>query len=135
MDPTAAGLTLNAPRRAPGLRREELAVLAGISIEYVVRLEQGRTSNPSAQVCLSLGRALHLSDEEQAHFMRLAGHAADPHRVPRLIPGSVYRILDRLTDHPLSAYDATWQLLHWNPLFAATFGDPTALDADNRTCC
>lgn len=132
LDPSAVGLTLNSPRRAPGLRREELAVLAGISIEYVVRLEQGRTSNPSAQVCLSLARSLRLSDEEQAHLMRLAGHAADPDRVPRLIPGSVYRILDRLEEHPLSVYDATWQLLHWNPLFAATFGDPTALGADDR---
>ncbi|PRY39654.1 helix-turn-helix transcriptional regulator [Umezawaea tangerina] len=130
--PEAVGLTRNSPRRASGLRREELAVLAGISIEYVVRIEQGRASTPSAQVCVALARALQLSDEEQAHLMRLAGHTADPNRVPRLVPGSVHRIMDQLSGHPLSVYDATWQLLHWNPLFAATFGDPTAVSADER---
>lgn len=132
LDATAVGLTVNAPRRTPGLRREEVAVLAGISIEYVVRLEQGRATTPSAQVCLALARALQLDDQEQAHLMRLAGHAADPDRVPRLIPGSVRRILDRLADHPVAVFDATWQLLHWNRLFAATFGDPSGLAADGR---
>ncbi|MBP2335581.1 transcriptional regulator with XRE-family HTH domain [Saccharothrix coeruleofusca] len=132
LPPSAVGLAHSSPRRAPGLRREELAVLAGISIEYVVRIEQGRAATPSAQVCLALARALQLSDEEQAHLMRLAGHVADPARVPRLIPGSVHRIMDQLVGHPLSVYDATWQLLHWNPLFAATFGDPSALSADGR---
>ncbi|MCS7477753.1 helix-turn-helix transcriptional regulator [Umezawaea endophytica] len=130
--PEAVGFTHNSPRRARGLRREELAVLAGISIEYVVRLEQGRATTPSAQVCSALARALRLSDEEQAHLMRLAGHTADPNRIPRLIPGSVHRIMDQLAGHPLSVYDATWQLLHWNPLFAATFGDPSALSPDDR---
>ncbi|MFG1928048.1 helix-turn-helix transcriptional regulator [Cryptosporangium sp. NPDC048952] len=124
LDPAAAGLTRTAPRRTPGLRREELAVLAGISIEYVVRLEQGRAATPSAQVCLALARALQLSDQEQAHLMRLAGHTADPSRVPRLIPASVRRITEQLTGHPLAVYDATWTLLHWNPLFVAVFGDP-----------
>ncbi len=132
LDPQAAGLTHNSPRRASGLRREELAVLAGISIEYVIRIEQGRAATPSAQVCLALARALQLSDEERAHLMRLAGHNSDPSRIPRLIPGSVYRIMDQLTGHPLSVYDATWQLLHWNRLFAATFGDPSALPVEHR---
>lgn len=100
-------------------------MLAGISVEYVVRLEQGKASTPSAQVCAALARALQLSDDEQAHLMRLAGHAADPGRVPRLVPGSVHRIVDQLAASPVGVYDATWQLLHWNPLFAATFGDPT----------
>ncbi|WIY00968.1 helix-turn-helix transcriptional regulator [Amycolatopsis mongoliensis] len=132
LEPASVGIPHKAPRRAPGLRREEVAVLAGISIEYVVRLEQGRAAKPSAQVCTSLGRALQLSDAEQAHLMRLAGHSADPHRVPRLIPGSVRRLLERLASHPLAVYDATWQLLHWNPLFAATFGDPTTVTEDHR---
>ncbi|WP_456356067.1 MmyB family transcriptional regulator [Amycolatopsis rifamycinica] len=132
LEPASVGIPHKAPRRAPGLRREELAVLAGISIEYVVRLEQGRAANPSAQVCTALGRALQLSDAEQAYLMRLAGHSADPHRVPRLIPGSVRRLLERLETHPLAVYDATWQLLHWNPLFAAAFGDPTTVTEDHR---
>ena len=74
VDPAEVGLAINGPRRAPGLRREELALLAGISIDYVIRLERGRTRTPSAQVCAALARALRLSDEEQAHLFRLAGH-------------------------------------------------------------
>lgn len=132
LDPGVAGLPYHSPRRVPGLRREELAVLAGISAEYVVRLEQGRAPTPSAQVCSALARALQLSDEEQAHLMRLAGHSAGSSRVPRIIPGSLYRIIERLDGHPLAVYDAAWQLLHWNPLFAALFGDPTVRGAQAR---
>ena len=125
LNPATLGLAHHSPRRVAGLRRSELAMLAGISVEYVVRLEQGKATTPSAQVCAALSRALQLSDDEQAHLMRLAGHAAHPGRVPRLIPGSLHRIVDQLKDNPVAVYDATWQLLHWNPLFAATFGDPT----------
>jgi transcriptional regulator with XRE-family HTH domain len=109
-----------------------LAALADISVEYVVRLEQGRVATPSAQVCAALARALHLSDDEHAHLLRMAGHAADSSRVPRIIPGSLYRIVDQLAGNPLAIYDATWQLLHWNPLFAATFGDPTVRSGGDR---
>ncbi|HEX7306856.1 helix-turn-helix transcriptional regulator [Lentzea sp.] len=132
LDPAAVGLAHGSPRRVPGLRRSELATLAGISVEYVVRLEQGRVATPSAQVCSALARALHLSDDEHAHLLRMAGHAADPSRVPRMITESLYRIVDQLAGNPLAIYDATWQLLHWNPLFAATFGDPTVHGAHDR---
>lgn len=132
LNPIVVGLAHNSPRRVAGLRRGELAQLAGISVEYVVRLEQGRASTPSAQVCAALARALQLSDDEQAHLLRLAGHAADPDRVPRLIPGSVHRIVEQLVGSPVAVCDAAWQLLHWNPLFAATFGDPTRRGDDDR---
>lgn len=133
LDPAASvGFAHGSPRRVPGLRRSELAMLAGISVEYVVRLEQGRVPTPSAQVCSALARALHLSDDEHAHLLRMAGHAADPGRIPRIVPGSLYRIVDQLAGNPLAIYDATWQLLHWNPLFAATFGDPTAQSMGDR---
>jgi transcriptional regulator with XRE-family HTH domain len=131
-DPAEIGLAHNAPRRAPGLRREELALLAGISIDYVVRLEQGRTRTPSAQVCATLARALRLSDAEQAHLFRLAGHADDPERISRRVPAGVRRIVERLHDHPVAVLDATWTLLIWNPLYAALFGDPTGLDDRRR---
>jgi transcriptional regulator with XRE-family HTH domain len=132
LSPAAVGLPHNSPRRVAGLRRSELAMLAGISVEYVERLERGRSSTPSSQVCAALARALQLSDEEQAHLVRLAGHAAGPDRVPRLIPASLHRLMEQLATNPLAVYDATWQLLHWNPLFAATFGDPTRLTEDDR---
>ncbi|MHC1560926.1 helix-turn-helix domain-containing protein [Actinomycetospora sp. C-140] len=131
-DPTQLGMAVNAPRRAPGLRREELALLAGISIDYVVRLEQGRTRTPSAQVCAALARALRLSDAEQAHLFRLAGHAPDRGRISRRIPAGVRRILEALHDHPVGVLDATWTLISWNPLYAALMGDPTAVEERRR---
>ncbi|GAA1632601.1 helix-turn-helix transcriptional regulator [Actinoplanes couchii] len=124
VDPAELGFARHPARRVAGLRRSELATLAGISVEYVIRLEQGRTTTPSAQVCAALARALRLSDDEQAHLMRLAGHTAGPGRVPRLIPASLLRIMEQLSGNPIGIYDATWRLLHWNPLFAATYGDP-----------
>jgi transcriptional regulator with XRE-family HTH domain len=132
VDPAVLGLPRNGMRRAPGLRREELALLAGISIDYVVRLEQGRAATPSAQVCAALARALQLSDAEQAHLFRLAGHVDDTARVPRMIPGSVRRIVDRLDGQAVAVYDATWTLLSWNPLWAALFGDPSELSGRER---
>jgi transcriptional regulator with XRE-family HTH domain len=73
VSPEAAGLALGGQRRAAGLRQEELALPAGISVDYVTRLEQGRTANPSAQVIEALTRALRLSGTERAHLFRLAG--------------------------------------------------------------
>ncbi|EXG82618.1 helix-turn-helix domain-containing protein [Cryptosporangium arvum] len=131
-DPATLGVDRHAARRVTGLRRGELATLAGISAEYVAQLEQGRGATPSAQVCLALARALQLSDTEQAHLLRLAGHVVGPDRVPRLIPASVRRVVDQLDAHPLSVHDATWQLLHWNPLFTAVWGDPSEAPAADR---
>ncbi|MEU6546780.1 helix-turn-helix transcriptional regulator [Streptomyces sp. NPDC046859] len=131
LDPAEVGLPNGARRRVPGLRRAELAMIAGISVEYVVRLEQGRVATPSAQVCSALARALRLSDDEHAHLLRLAGHTADPGRIPRLIPAGVYRIMDQLAAQPVAVYDAIWQLLYGNPLFAATFGESAVGDAED----
>jgi transcriptional regulator with XRE-family HTH domain len=69
------GLAAAGLRRSPGLRREEVASLAGISVDYLVRLEQGRAANPSAQVLASLARALRLTPDERDHLYRQAGHA------------------------------------------------------------
>ncbi len=127
-DPAAVGMARNGFRRASGLRREELALLAGISIDYLVRLEQGRVGTPSAQVCAALARALQLADAEQAYLFRLAGHADDRARIPRVVPASVRRIIAQLDGHAVAVYDAMWTLLSWNPLWAALFGDPSGLD-------
>ncbi|HEX3787399.1 MAG TPA: helix-turn-helix transcriptional regulator [Pseudonocardiaceae bacterium] len=130
--PERAGLAVNAPRRASGLRREELAVLAGISADYIVRLEQGRASTPSAQVCAALARALQLSDAEQAHLFQLAGHTVDGRSISRFVPASVRRLLHQLDDHPVAVCDAMWTLISWNRLYAAVVGDPSALDDRHR---
>jgi transcriptional regulator with XRE-family HTH domain len=124
--PEAAGLPVGGHRRAAGLRREELALLAGISVDYVTRLEQGRASNPSAQVVEALARALRLTGAERAHLFTLAALAPPgPDAVPTLITPSVHRLLDRLTGTPVAVYDASWTLLMANPPYAALMGDPS----------
>jgi len=124
--PDAAGLPSGGHRRASGLRREELAQLAGISVDYVTRLEQGRASNPSAQVVEALARALRLSGEERGHLFRLAKLAQPgPETVPERIPPGVQRMLDRLAGTPVAVFDAIWTLLTANPPYAALMGDPS----------
>jgi transcriptional regulator with XRE-family HTH domain len=124
--PSAAGLPGGGHRRAKGLRREELALLAGISVDYITRLEQGRASNPSAQVVEALVRALRLSPAEREHLFELAGLAPPgPETVPAYIPPGVQRLLDRLAAVPVAVYDASWTLLQANPPYAALMGDPS----------
>src|SRR5579862_146557 len=124
--PEAAGLPAGGRRRAAGLRREELAMLAGISVDYVTRLEQGRASSPSAQVVEALARALRLSETERAHLFRLASLVLPaPDTVPRYITPSVHRLLDRLSGTPVAVSDASWTLLTYNQPYAALMGDPS----------
>lgn len=124
--PAEVGLPSGGSRRAPGLRREELALLAGLSVDYVVRLEQGRSDSPSAQVLTALARALRLSDAERNHLFVLAGAVQPtPGRISTYIPPGVQRIVDQLDGAPLSVCDAAWTMISWNPLFAALIGDPS----------
>src|SRR6202020_3266247 len=71
--PADVGLPAGRARRAVGLRREELSELAGISVDYIVRIEQGRAATPSAQIVSALARALQLTRDERDHLYRLAG--------------------------------------------------------------
>jgi transcriptional regulator with XRE-family HTH domain len=122
--PKEVGLPSGSLRRVPGLRREEVAQLAGVSLDYLARLEQGRATDPSASVLASLARALRLSDDERAHLFRVAGHA-EPSMgtINRHIGPGVQRMLDRLTDVPVIVLDASWQLLAANGLASALIGD------------
>ncbi|MEK6343394.1 MAG: helix-turn-helix transcriptional regulator, partial [Curtobacterium sp.] len=72
--PETVGAVPGSRRRAAGLRREELAALAGISADYLTRLEQGRATTPSAQVVEALTRSLRVADAERELLFRLAGH-------------------------------------------------------------
>ncbi|MFE5158714.1 helix-turn-helix transcriptional regulator [Streptomyces sp. NPDC056697] len=131
--PEAAGLPTGGQRRAAGLRREELAMLAGISVDYVTRLEQGRAAHPSSQVVEALARALRLSGDERAHLFRLAGLAPPgPETVPAYITPSVQRLLDRLTGTPVAVSDASWTLLMANPPYVALRGDPSRWRGNER---
>jgi transcriptional regulator with XRE-family HTH domain len=121
--PETVGLPPGTRRRATGLRREELAGLAGISADYLTRLEQGRATSPSAQVVESLARALRLPDAERDLLYRLAGHAAPgADVVPTRIPPSVQRLLDRLANTPVAVYDATQTLIVANAPYDALMG-------------
>uniref|UniRef100_UPI0008498307 helix-turn-helix transcriptional regulator n=1 Tax=Actinacidiphila rubida TaxID=310780 RepID=UPI0008498307 len=122
-----------ARRRATGLRREELADLAGVSVDYVVRLEQGRSAAPSAQVVAALGQALRLSAAERDHLYRLAGLAPpDDGPVPDDLPAGVRRVLSRLGDVAVAVFAADWHMIWWNPGWAALLGDPEAVPAEQR---
>ena len=131
--PEPGGLPAGGRGRACGLRREELAGLAGISADYLTRLEQGRATSPSAQVVESLARALRLSDAERDLLHRLAGHAAPgPDTVPSRITASVQRLLDRLAGTPVVVYDATWTLLVANAPYDALMGETSTLRGVER---
>jgi transcriptional regulator with XRE-family HTH domain len=124
VSPEAAGLPVGGHRRAAGLRREELALLAGISVDYVTRLEQGRATNPSEQVVEALGRALRVSGAEREHLFNVAGLVPPGQgTVPAYITPSVQRMLDRLTGTPVAVSDAAWTLLLANPLYTALMGE------------
>ncbi|WP_084533804.1 helix-turn-helix transcriptional regulator [Nocardia fusca] len=131
--PADAGFTPAPGRRAPGLRREELAQLAGLSVDYVLRLEQGRARHPSAQVVGALARALQLSRAERDRLYRSAGLL--PPRdgtVGAHVPAGVQRLAARLGDVPIGVFSADWTLIRWNPLWAALFGDPALVPATER---
>ncbi len=122
--PRDVGLPVQRLRRAPGLRREELAQLAGLSVDYLSRLEQGRATSPSPQVLAALARALRLDDAERDHLYRLAGQMPPgPGRMPRQPTPSMLRVLDRLTDVPTIVIDPSWQIVQLNPLAAALTGE------------
>jgi transcriptional regulator with XRE-family HTH domain len=129
LPPSAAALPVGRNRRATGLRREELADLAGLSVDYVVRLEQGRATTPSVQVVASLARALQLSAPERDHLYRLAGLTPPADGViSDHIPPGVHRVLSRLGDVAVAVFAADWQLLWWNRSWAALLGDPSSSD-------
>ncbi|SHK90945.1 Helix-turn-helix domain-containing protein [Pseudonocardia thermophila] len=125
--PESVGLPVGRRRRASGLRREELAALAGISTDYLTRLEQGRATTPSVQVVEALARALRLADPERDLLFRLAGHVTPgPDVVPSRITPSVQRMLDRLSHTPVAVFDASWTLVQANAAYDAVLGVTSA---------
>ena len=133
LSPAAAGLPSGRARRAAGLRREDLAELAGVSVDYIVRLEQGRATTPSAQVVSALARALQLSRPERDHLYRLAGLQPPPDgTITDHIPPGMQRVLTRLGDTPVAVFAADYRLIWWNRGWAALLGDPSGVPAEER---
>jgi transcriptional regulator with XRE-family HTH domain len=131
--PADVGLPPTEGRRAVGLRREELAALAGLSVDYLVRLEQGRATRPSEQVVAALARALHLETPERDHLHRLAQLPPPASgRISTHIPPGVQRLLTGLGDQPLAVFGADWTLLTWTPLWSALMGDPAQIPKNQR---
>ena len=124
MPPVEAGLPSGGDRRSPGLRREELAMLANLSVDYIIRLEQGRAKHPSTAVLGSLARALRLTEEERDHLFRLGGVAVPTRTmVPRHVTPGVQHIVDRLGEVPVSVFSAAWDTLLTNDLWVTVFGE------------
>ncbi|MEV7807241.1 helix-turn-helix transcriptional regulator [Microbispora sp. NPDC088329] len=131
--PEDVGLPSGSRRRTPGLRREEVAVLAHISTEYYVRLEQGRAPRPSGEVLAGIAGALRLTDAESDHLHVLAGTApihTGLHR--RDVRPSILALLERLPQTAGFVISATFEVLAWNDLAAALMEDFAALAPEDR---
>ena len=133
LPPSAVALPSGRARRAAGLRREELADLAGVSVDYLVRLEQGRATAPSAPVVAALARALQLTVAERDHLYRLARLVPPADDViSDHIPPGMHRVLSRLADTAAAVFAADWELVWWNRGWSALLGDPAAIPARQR---
>lgn len=132
--PTDVGLPYDGPRRTAGLRREEVAALAHISVSYYSRLEQGRAARPSGHVIDSLSRALRLSDDERTLLFTLCGPAPghDDQRPRRDVTPSVLELIHRMPDTAALILDAKYDILAWNPLAAALWEDFSGLTPPQR---
>ncbi|MFD3525384.1 helix-turn-helix transcriptional regulator [Streptomyces sp. NPDC058653] len=131
--PEDVGLPSGPRRRTPGLRREEAAVLAHISTEYYVRLEQGRAPRPSSEVLAGIAGALRLSDAESDHLHVLAGTAPTRNRLHRRdVRPSILALLERLPQTAGLVVSATFEVLAWNGLAAALMEDFAELAPEDR---
>ena len=130
--PEEAGLPVyGGNRRVTGLRREEVAMLAGMSIDYYIRLERGNLSGASDSVLEALGRALKLDDAEMSHLFDLARAATAPARVrrkrsPRAVRPSVQRVIDAITAAPAWVRNDRGDVLAANQLGRALYMDMMA---------
>ncbi|WP_067450602.1 helix-turn-helix domain-containing protein [Actinomadura macra] len=121
-------------RRVPGLRREELAQLAGVSVAYYIRLEQGNADNVSTEILDAISRALRLDADEHAHLHRLA-HPPRRTRAPgppRLRP-PLQHLLDAIDHAPAYVVGHYTDVVAWNRLTSAVFVDLASVPADERT--
>jgi transcriptional regulator with XRE-family HTH domain len=128
LTPDQVGLTAYGPRRVPGLRREEVAVLAGVSVPYYTRLERGDLSGVSEGVLEALAGALQLDDAERAHLFdlaRAAGPMAKRRRrsAPKRIRPSVQRLLDAITGAPALVQNGRLDVLAANQLGRALYSE------------
>ncbi len=133
LTPEAAGLPRTGRRRTPGLRREELATLAGVGVTWYTWLEQGRPINVSAQVLGAISNTLRLDPSERSHLFTLA-EVLDPEAPPTepTLPDAVQRTLDALMPNPAYVLSEKWDVLAWNQAAVALLLDFGALPCAER---
>ena len=144
--PEHVGLPAGRGRRTPGLRREEVALLAGVSVTWYTWLEQGRRINASDDVLLAIARALRLDDAGQEHLLALTEPGTAVVEAPAEAPSALVRLLESLMPAPAYVLGPHWEFVAWNTaqarlyprivelvpprrnLLWVLFGDPTARD-------
>ncbi|MHB9863774.1 helix-turn-helix transcriptional regulator [Streptomyces sp. YIM S03343] len=126
--PSDVGLPTGPRRRVPGLRREEVAQLAGLSADYYTELERGRGAQPSAQVLAALARALRLNGDERDHLFHLAERPVPPaaHGPTAHVEPGLLGLLDQLTTTPAQVITDLHETLVQNPLAVTLIGRPPA---------
>ncbi|WP_366146583.1 helix-turn-helix transcriptional regulator [uncultured Pseudokineococcus sp.] len=134
LSPEDVGLVARPRRRTPGLRREDVAELCAMSVDYVARLERGDGPRPSPQMAAALARGLRLTLEERDHLFLLCGHrpAARELRGEHVGPG-LLRVLDRLGDTPAQVIGAAGETLLQTPAAVALLGEQTQYDGLARS--
>lgn len=134
IQPEQAGLPSGTRRRTAGLRREEVAQLAGIGLTWYTWLEQERDIQVSNQVLESIARVLCLTAEETCHLFSLAGNtvmAANSSEL-NLITPAIRNLLNNIVDVPAYVMDQRWNLLAWNDISQKVFGDFSVLSPSER---
>ncbi|MEU5538619.1 helix-turn-helix transcriptional regulator [Streptomyces sp. NPDC020362] len=124
VDPAAVGIPTDSRRRVEGLRREEVAHLSGVSVDYYVRLEQGRATQPSEQVLDALARVLGLDETERGHLDRLARQRRRAKAPGGRVRPELLRVLDLVADAPALIMDHRLDVLAGNRLAGLLFGRP-----------
>jgi transcriptional regulator with XRE-family HTH domain len=127
IQPDDVGLPTGGRRRTPGLRREEVAQLAGVGTTWYTWLEQGRDVRASLDVLESIAKALRLTPAERSHLIQLGrGEQAPPLCAPaEKVSPTVKRLIENLGPNPAYLLGRRWDILAWNRAYAAVFGDPT----------
>lgn len=134
LTPADVGLTDGFRRRTPGLRREEVALLAGVGTTWYTWLEQGRDVRPSTAVLSALAQALKLDPTERRHLYLLGDQSPPdvPAQGAERVPAPLLRMLDSMSGQPAYVIGRRWDVLAWNPAAVAVFGDYDRLDGDQR---
>lgn len=131
--PEQVGLPRGAgPRRTPGLRREEVAMLAGVSLTWYTWLEQGRRINASPDVLTAIGRALRLDEAGIDHLLALAQPAAAPLAAPHEAPSALVRLIDSMEPAPAYVLGPRWEFLAWNAAQARLYPRIVELEGIER---